>query len=85
MKSILSMSWQRPLNWLISSLATLMLALALVAIAEFLLADDLRSEILALIGVILAVPAFFIGCLAFLLLIYARLRTVLFPNDKEQG
>jgi len=84
-KSIIHASWQQSLRWLIGSLATMMLALALISIAEFVIGDSLVAEVLALIAVILLGSAFFIGSVAFLLLIYSRLRDLLFHTDKEQG
>lgn len=85
MKSIIDASWQQSLRWLIGSLATMMLALTLLAIAEFVIGNSLVAEGLALIAVILLGPALFIGSIAFLLLIYSRLRDLLFHTDKEQG
>ena len=75
-------NWQRHLHWLIGALAALMLALALIAIAGTLLQDGLAAEIIALAGIAIAIPALTIGIIAFVMLIYARIRTVL-SKDSE--
>jgi hypothetical protein len=59
-----------------------MLALALIAIAGTLLQDGLAAEIIALAGIAIAIPALTIGIIAFVMLIYARIRTVL-SKDSE--
>lgn len=74
--------WHAQLRWLVISLATLMLALALIAVAGLIMQDGLMAELLALTGIMLAVPAICIGTLSFIMLIYARIRTVL-SRDTE--
>lgn len=69
--------WQTHLRWLVLSLGTLMLALALIAIAGLILKDGIAAELTALAGIAIAIPALIVGTLSFVMLIYARIRTVL--------
>lgn len=75
--------WQRHLKWLIVSLALMMLGVALVAIAGVLLKSGTLAELMALTGLIIAVPSLAVGSFAFLMLIYARLRDVLRREDDD--
>ena len=70
-------SWMRHLRWLLLALGALMLALALIATAGLILKEGLAAEIIALAGVAIAIPAITVGIIAFVMLIYARLRQVL--------
>jgi len=54
-----------------------MLALALIAIAGLILKDGIAAELTALAGIAMAIPALIVGTLSFVMLIYARIRTVL--------
>lgn len=69
--------WQTHLRWLVLSLGTLMLTLALIAIAGLILKDGIAAELTALAGIAIAIPALIVGTLSFVMLIYARIRTVL--------
>lgn len=75
-------NWQNHLRWLVLSLGALMLGLALVAIAGLILREGLTAELTALAGIAIAIPAVTVGIVAFVMLIYARIRTVL-SKDTE--
>lgn len=74
--------WQTHLRWLVLSLGALMLALALIAVAGLILKDGITAELTALAGIMIAIPAVIVGTIAFVMLIYARIRTVL-SKDTE--
>lgn len=75
-------AWARHLRWLLFALGTLLLALGLIAVAGVVLKEGMVAEIMALAGVAIAIPAMTVGIIAFVMLIYARLRQIL-SKDSE--
>ena len=75
-------AWARHLRWLLFALGTLLLALGLIAVAGVVLKEGMVAEIMALAGVAIAIPAMTVGIIAFVMLIYARLRQTL-SKDSE--
>lgn len=75
-------AWLRHLRWLLFALGALLLALALIAIAGLILKEGIVAELRALAGMAIALPAMTVGIIAFLMLIYARLRQIL-SKDSE--
>ena len=75
-------AWARHLRWLLVALGALLLALGLIAIAGVILKEGMVAEVMALAGVAIAIPAMTVGIIAFVMLIYARLRQIL-SKDSE--
>lgn len=75
-------AWARHLRWLLFALGTLLLALGLIAVAGVVLKEGMVAEIMALAGVAIAIPAMTVGIIAFVMLVYARLRQIL-SKDSE--
>lgn len=75
-------AWARHLRWLLFALGTLLLALGLIAVAGVVLKEGMVAEIMALAGVAIAISAMTVGIIAFVMLIYARLRQIL-SKDSE--
>lgn len=75
-------AWARHLRWLLFALGALLLALGLIAIAGLVLKEGMAAEIMALAGVAIAIPALTVGIIAFVMLIYARIRQIL-SKDSE--
>ena len=75
-------AWARHLRWLLFALGALLLALGLIAIAGVILKEGMVAEVMALAGVAIAIPAMTVGIIAFVMLIYARLRQIL-SKDSE--
>jgi Mg2+/Co2+ transporter CorB len=75
-------AWARHLSWLLFALGALLLALGLIAIAGVVLKEGVIAELMALAGMAIAIPAMTVGIIAFVMLIYARLRQIL-SKDSE--